>query len=92
LVNNEFSIFFIIHVAVGARERGLMAGVAVGGAVELVAMFAGPVTGASMNPTRSLALTLISGHLAQIWIYLTVPFVGVAAAVVPCRFLREDCG
>jgi aquaporin Z len=48
-------MFVIIHVSTGAKEKGLMAGAAVGGTVALEAMFAGPATGASMNPARSLA-------------------------------------
>jgi aquaporin NIP len=82
-------MFVIIHVAVGAKERGLMAGVAVGGIVALEAMFAGPITGASMNPARSLAPALVSGNLGQVWIYLTAPFLGAAVAILSCRLLRD---
>ena len=83
-------MFVIIHVAVGAKERGLMAGVAVGGIVALEAMFAGPITGASMNPVRSLAPALVSGNLGQVWIYLTAPFLGAILAVPSCRLLRDE--
>jgi aquaporin Z len=87
-----FLMFVIIHVAVGAKERGLMAGVAVGGFVALAALFAGPITGASMNPARSLAPALVSGHLKHLWIYLTAPFIGAALAIYSCRLIRtEDC-
>lgn len=87
-----FLMFVIIHVAVGAKERGLMAGVAVGGTVGLEAMFAGPITGASMNPVRSLAPALVSGHLTHLWIYLIAPFIGAILAVLSCRLIREgDC-
>src|SRR5205814_10423474 len=48
-------MFVALSVATGAKERGLMAGVAVGSVVGLEALFAGPVCGASMNPARSLA-------------------------------------
>jgi aquaporin Z len=82
--------FVIILVAVGAKERGLMAGVAVGGIVALEAMFAGPITGASMNPVRSLAPALVSGNLGQVWIYLTAPFLGAILAVLSCRLLRDE--
>ena len=58
-----FLMFVIIHVAQGAKEKGLMAGVAIGGMVALEAIFAGPITGASMNPARSLAPAIVSGHL-----------------------------
>lgn len=85
-----FLMFVIIHVAVGAKERGLMAGVAVGGIVALEAMFAGPITGASMNPARSLAPALVSGNLSQVWIYLTAPFLGTSLAILSCRLLRDE--
>jgi aquaporin Z len=83
-------MFVIIHVSTGAKEKGLMAGVAVGGTVALEAMFAGPATGASMNPARSLAPALISGQIDHVWIYLTAPFIGAALAVFSCRLLRES--
>jgi aquaporin NIP len=81
-------MFVIIHVSLGAKERGLMAGVAVGGIVSLAAMFAGPITGASMNPARSLAPALVSGNLAQVWIYLVAPFIGACLAILSCRLMR----
>jgi aquaporin Z len=85
-------MFVIIHVSTGAKEKGLMAGVAIGGTVALEAMFAGPATGASMNPARSLAPALVSGHMADLWIYLTAPLVGAALAVFTCHLLRgRDC-
>jgi aquaporin Z len=87
-----FLMFVIIHVAVGAKERGLMAGVAVGGVVALAAMFAGPLTGASMNPARSLAPALVSGNLNEVWIYLSAPFLGAGLAILSCRLMRtEEC-
>jgi aquaporin NIP len=63
-----------------------MAGIAIGGVIALEALFAGPVTGASMNPARSLAPAVVSGHLASVWVYLTAPPLGAALAV-PCWWL-----
>ena len=85
-----FLMFVIIHVAQGAKEKGLMAGVAIGGMVALEAIFAGPVTGASMNPARSLAPAIISGHLEFLWVYITAPFLGSALAIRSCCLLRTD--
>ena len=69
-------MFVALSVATGAKERGLMAGVAVGGVVTLEALFAGPVCGASMNPARSLAPAVVSGRLDHLWLYLIAPTVG----------------
>jgi aquaporin Z len=80
-----FLMFVIIHVATGAKEKGLMAGVAIGATVALCALFAGPVTGASMNPARSLAPAIFSGTYSHLWIYLTAPFIGSALAIFLCR-------
>lgn len=87
-------MFVILNVSTGAKEKGLMAGVAVGGVITLEALFAGPICGASMNPVRSLAPALVSGHLENLWIYLLAPFLGALAAVGGCRCVREKgcCG
>lgn len=71
----------ILGVATGAKEKGLMAGVAIGGVIGLEALFAGPICGASMNPARSLAPALVSGSLAHLWIYLVAPTLGAILAV-----------
>jgi len=85
-------MFVIIHVAVGTKERGLMAGVAVGGMVALAGIFAGLITGASMNPARSLAPALVSGNMGQLWIYLIAPVLGACLAILSCRMMRTtDC-
>ena len=84
----------IINVATGSKEQGLMAGVAIGGVVALAAIMGGPVSGASMNPARSLGPALISGHLETLWIYLLAPVAGALLAVLCCRCIREPscCG
>lgn len=61
--------------------------IAVGAMVGLEAMFAGPICGASMNPARSLAPALVSGHLEHLWIYLTATVLGAILAAVTWRFL-----
>jgi MIP family channel proteins len=89
VVTTFFLMFVIINVALGAKEVGLMAGAAIGGTVTLDALFAGPVTGASMNPARSLAPALLSGNVNNLWIYLTAPFVGAAIAIFCWRWMRQ---
>lgn len=71
-----FLMFVIINVATGSKEVGIMAGLAIGITVLLEAMFAGPITGASMNSARSLAPALINLNFAHLWIYLIAPIVG----------------
>ena len=76
-------MFVVLCVSSGPRETGIMAGIAVGGVVGLEALFAGPISGASMNPFRSLAPALVSGHFTSLWLYLLAPTLGTAIAI-PC--------
>ena len=82
-------MFVILNVSVGAKEKGITAGMAIGGVIALGALFAGPICGASMNPARSLAPALVSGHLSSLWIYLVAPVLGAAFGVIGCRCVRE---
>lgn len=75
-------MFVIINVATGAREKGIIAGLAIGLTVALAALMAGPFTGASMNPARSLGPALVSGVWTHFWIYLTAPPLGAVLAVL----------
>jgi aquaporin Z len=90
LVLTLLLMFVILSVATGAKEKGLMAGVAVGAVIGLEALFAGPVCGASMNPARSLAPAFVSGQLTYLWIYLTAPVAGAALAVPLCLCVHES--
>ena len=78
----------ILSVSTGAKEKGMLAGVAVGAVIALEALFAGPVCGASMNPARSLAPALASGHWENLWIYLAAPVVGAGLAPAACWCLH----
>lgn len=84
-----FLMFVILNVSSGSKEKGLTAAITIGAVVGLEAMFAGPISGASMNPVRSLAPALVSGHFTSLWIYLTAPFIGAGAAILGCRGVRE---
>jgi len=81
LILTLFLMLVIINVSTGSKEQGLFAGIAVGAVVGLEAMFAGPVSGASMNPARSLAPAIVSGKLNHVWIYLTAPVLGALSAI-----------
>jgi MIP family channel proteins len=91
LILTALLMFVILNVSTGAKERGITAGIAVGSVIALEALFAGPISGASMNPARSLAPALVSRHLADLWIYLVAPIVGALFAVAGCRCVRKDC-
>ena len=82
-------MFVILGVSTGAREKGITAGIVVGSVIALEAMFAGPITGASMNPARSLGPAVVSGHFASLWLYLAGPVLGAAFGVIGCRCVRE---
>jgi aquaporin Z len=90
LVLTAMLMFVILSVSTGAKERGITAGLVVGAVIALEALFAGPICGASMNPARSLAPALVSGHLDNLWIYLTAPVIGALLAVPACRCIREE--
>ena len=76
-----FLMFVILRVSHGSREQGIMAGMAIGAVVLLEALFAGPITGASMNPARSIGPALVSGELQFLWIYIAAPIAGSSLAV-----------
>ncbi len=80
-------MFVILRVSSGSRETGMMAGVAVGATVALEAIFAGPVSGASMNPARSIGPAVASMTFDWLWIYLVATTAGAAFAVVIDRQL-----
>ena len=87
-------MFVILSVSTGAKEKGITAGIAVGAVIGLEAMFAGPICGASMNPARSLAPAIVSGHFEHLWVYLTAPVLGALVVVPACTLVRGPacCG
>ncbi|HEY2177354.1 MAG TPA: aquaporin [Caulobacteraceae bacterium] len=71
----------ILATASGARNVGPNAAIAVGGYIALAGLWAGPLTGASMNPARSLGPAVIRGDLTGLWIYVAGPLIGAMVAV-----------
>ena len=85
-----FLMVVIINVSTGSKEMGIIAGIAVGAVVLLEAMFAGPITNASMNPARSIAPNIVSGNIEGLWLYIVAPILGALLAVVSCKLIKED--
>jgi aquaporin NIP len=94
IVLTAILMFVILNVSTGAKEKGITAGIAVGSVIALEALFAGPICGASMNPARSLAPAVVSGHWEHLWVYLLAPVLGAQLAVPACRCVQSDgcCG
>jgi aquaporin NIP len=87
-----FLMLVIMAVATDTRAVGEAAAIAIGGTVGLDAMFGGPVTGASMNPARSLGPAIAASDFMAIWVYLTAPLLGAAVAAAAYAFLRSEAG
>lgn len=85
-----FLMLVIINVSTGSKEMGVMAGIAVGGVVLLEAIFAGPITNASMNPARSLAPNIVSGNFHGLWLYVGAPVIGALLAIMSCKLVKYD--
>ena len=85
-----FLMLVIMAVATDTRAVGEAAAIAVGGTVALGALVGGPVSGASMNPARSLGPALAAGELNALWIYLLAPLLGAALGAVAYQFLRGE--
>ena len=83
-------MYVILNVSSGAKEKGIMAGTAIGATVGLEAMFAGPVCGASMNPIRSIAPAIVSGHTEYLWVYVVSTLLGAFLAVFVFKVTRKE--
>jgi aquaporin NIP len=88
VVLTAFLMFVIMAVATDTRAVGAGAAIAIGGTVGLDALFGGPITGASMNPARSLGPGLVSGELHDIWIYIVGPIAGAALGALAYQVVR----
>jgi glycerol uptake facilitator-like aquaporin len=84
-----FLMMVIMAMATDARAVGHAAALAIGATVAVEALFAGPISGASMNPARSLGPALISFTWTAQWVYLSAPFLGASAGALLYRWMRE---
>ena len=83
-----FLMLVITAVATDIRAVGQAAALAIGGTVALGALVGGPVSGASMNPARSIGPALVSGDLAHLWLYVAAPVLGAVGGALVYRGLR----
>ena len=90
LVLSAFLMFVILAVATDTRAVGEAAAIAIGGTIGLDALFGGPISGASMNPIRSLGPALVSGDLHALWLYIVAPVIGAAIGAVLYQFVRAE--
>ena len=84
----SFFLMFVVLTASNHKQSGVIVAIAVGGVVALNALFGGPVTGASMNPARSLGPALLSLNFDEIWLYLSAPVVGTCLAWPVYRLIQ----
>jgi aquaporin NIP len=88
LILTAILMFVIVAVATDTRAVGAAAAIAIGGAVGLDALFGGPVTGASMNPARSLGPALVAGEWTAFWVYVVGPLTGATLAALAYEAVR----
>jgi MIP family channel proteins len=88
LLLSFFLMFVIIAVATDSRAEGMMAGAAIGGIIAAGAYVGGPLTGASMNPARSLAPALLEHRVDVLWIYIVGPAIGATLAALTYEWIR----
>lgn len=88
LVMTAFLMFVIMAVATDTRAVGAAAAIAIGGTVGLDALFGGAVTGASMNPARSLGPALVAGSWTDLWIYVAAPLSGAVLGALAYGTVR----
>lgn len=90
VVLTAFLMFVIMAVATDTRAVGAAAAIAIGGTVGLDALFGGPITGASMNPARSIGPALVAGELHDLWLYVAAPIVGATIGALAYQVVRGE--
>jgi aquaporin NIP len=90
LVMSGLLMFVILAVATDTRDVGEAAAIAIGGTIGLDAMVGGPISGASMNPMRSLGPALVGGDLHALWLYILAPILGASIGGLAYQFVRGE--
>jgi aquaporin NIP len=90
LVMTAFLMFVVMAVATDTRAVGEAAAIAIGATIGFDAMFGGPISGASMNPVRSIGPAVVSGDLHALWLYIVAPVIGAAIGAVLYQFVRAE--
>lgn len=86
-----FFLMLIIHsVSTGHMEKGIMAGVAIGGYIAIEGYIAGPFSSSSMNPARSLGPAIISGDYTMLWVFMVAPVLGAVLASLVRKYVVEE--
>jgi aquaporin NIP len=88
LVMTAFLMFVVMAVATDTRAVGEAAAIAIGATIGFDAMFGGPISGASMNPARSIGPAVVSGDLHALWLYIVAPVIGAAIGATLYQFVR----
>ena len=83
-------MFVIMAVATDDRAVGQAAALAIGATVGIEAIFAGPISGASMNPARSLGPALAAWNWSSHWVYWVGPVAGAGAGALLYRWIKND--
>jgi MIP family channel proteins len=90
LVMSAFLMFVVLAVATDTRAVGEAAAIAIGGTIALDALFGGPISGASMNPARSLGPAIVSGDLHAVWLYIVAPLAGTSIGGLAYQAVRGE--
>ncbi|KAL6864899.1 hypothetical protein ACP4OV_016050 [Aristida adscensionis] len=88
LIISFYLMFVISGVATDSRAIGELAGLAVGATVVIIVLFAGPISGASMNPARTIGPVIVAGHYTAIWVYIAGPICGMVAGAWTYNVIR----
>ena len=81
-------MFVILNVSTGSKQKDFIAGISIGSVVAFMAIFVGPISGASMNPARSIAPALF-GNTSFLWVYIVSTTLGAISSVLVYKLIRD---